>query len=267
MQVHDIGELTGDVILFGGGYSNLQATLAMLQRAGDLGISIGNRICTGDVVAYCARPNETLDALRGNVAACVAGNVERQLADDADDCGCGFETGSACDLLSDGWYPYAKRRVTAAHKQWMAQLPDVVLFQNRGKRCAVIHGGVTDISRFLWPSTPDAQFQAEITALQVVVGKVDYVFAGHSGIAFVRNVAGVAWVNAGVIGMPPHDGRRDTRFALLMDNGVRFERLAYDADGAAQDMCTAGLMQGYDTALLSGVWPSEDVLPIEMRRA
>ena len=39
----------------------------------------------------------------------------------------------------------------------------------------------------------------------------------------------------------------------------------YDAQGAADDMAQAGLPQGYRDGLLSGYWPSEDVLPADLR--
>jgi len=35
---------------------------------------------------------------------------------------------------------------------------------------------------------------------------------------------------------------------------------------AAEAMIAAGLTQGYETALLTGYWPSEDILPLELRK-
>ncbi len=96
---------------------------------------------------------------------------------------------------------------------------------------------------------------------------MDGVIAGHSGLPFIRDVAGVRWINAGVIGMPPHDGAPATRYAWLAAGEVHLHRLDYDHGGAQAAMRRAGLCQGYDAALVSGYWPSEDVLPAELRAA
>ena len=89
---------------------------------------------------------------------------------------------------------------------------------------------------------------------------------GHSGLAFERVIDGVSWINAGAVGMPPHDGRSQTRYCILGDQGARFERLEYDVVGAVRAMELAGLTQGYDKTLTTGIWPSEDVLPAQLRR-
>ena len=100
----DLGELHGPVLVFGGSYSNLQATEALLAEAQRRAIAPGNLICSGDVVAYCADGPATVAAIRMSGCVVVAGNCERQLAAGAQDCGCGFEDGSACDLLSMCWF-------------------------------------------------------------------------------------------------------------------------------------------------------------------
>ncbi|KIC48982.1 metallophosphoesterase family protein [Tateyamaria sp. ANG-S1] len=262
MRVQDLGVMDGPVLLFGGPYSNLQATRAVLGQAEHLG---ADPICTGDVVAYCARPAETVDAIRQAGCPVVAGNCEIQLAAGAADCGCGFEEGSACDLLSVGWYGFAQARIDDGARGWMASLPDVIVFTHAGARYATIHGGVSDVSRFLWSTSPDAAFRAEWAALEARVGPVDHVIAGHSGIPFQREIGVGRWINAGVVGMPPHDGSTETAYVILRQGVPTFHRLRYDVDGAVADMEAAGLTYGYDRALRSGYWPSEDVLPPDLR--
>lgn len=263
----DIGELSGPVIVFGGPYSNLQALRAMRDEAGRLGIAASNVICTGDVVAYGADPAACVALVRDWGVTVVAGNVERQLAAGAPDCGCGFEEGSTCDRLSAGWFGHADAMIDAGARTWMGTLPDLVTFRHAGRRCVALHGGVTDIARFLWPVSPEADFAPELEALAGVCGAVDRVLAGHCGLGFTRRLGAVDWINAGAIGMPPNDGNRATRYLVLdADGRARIEPLAYDAETAAAAMRSAGLTQGYDGALISGLWPSEDVLPPVLRR-
>lgn len=265
MKVEDLGELHGDVVLFGGIYSNLQAFEALLAWIKENDVSAQNCICTGDIVAYCANPSEVTGLMIKSGIRAIAGNCEVQLALGAQDCGCGFDEGTRCDLASKGWFPFAAVRTTAFRDDY-AGLPDVITFQAYGKQYAVIHGGVTDVARFIWPVSDTVVFAEEIAAVEAQAGPVDGIICGHSGVAFERVIDGKTWINAGVIGMPPHDGRPQTRFAVLSHDGVRFHRLSYDAKAASEAMAQAGLIHGYEQSLITGIWPSEDVLPKEMRR-
>jgi len=259
MQIADWGRFDGAVVLFGGAYSNLQASQALLA-------SLKGRaaINTGDLVAYCGDPSATVDALRHIPS--IAGNCEKQLAAGADDCGCGFETGSTCSLLSRGWFAHADAMIGDEVRNWMASLPDFAVFEAFGRRYGVIHGGVSDVSRFIWSVSEEAVLLEEIAALEAAVGELDGIVAGHSGIAFTRRVERWDWINAGVIGMPEHKGSRDTRYAELTADGVLLHRLAYDWKAAQASMISAGLTQGYHAGLDTGFWPSEDVLPEALRR-
>lgn len=267
MIVHDLGQLEGPILLFGGPYSNLHALISLRDEAQKLGIPASNMICTGDVVAYCGSPNETIAMIRDLGCSVVAGNCEKQLGDGRDDCGCGFEEGSTCDILSAGWYAYANRLIDEADRAWMRGLPDVVTFTHEGRRYAVVHGGLTDVSRFIWVSSAEDAIEAEIAEITRTVGDIDGVIAGHSGVAFQRQISEATWINAGVIGMPPHAGSPETQFVVLECGQTHIRALRYDCQGAHSAMLSAGLTQGYHTALLSGYWPSEDVLPPELRRA
>ena len=266
-KITDLGVLEGDVLLFGGAYSNLHATQALLGQTAH--IPKRNRICTGDSVGYCADPVATPLALKHEVGLLVAGNCELQLASDAPDCGCGFGEGSSCELASRAWYPFAQsmlaRSPEAGLVDWFAGRPDIGLFQHHGKRYAVIHGGVSDVSRFIWPSDADEVFAQEFALIDEVAKGVDGVIAGHCGIAFERRIGGRVWINAGVIGMPPHDGLAMTRYAVLSDDGVRFHSLSYNFEAAAQAMEQTGLTQGYEGSLRNGIWPSEEILPKALR--
>lgn len=259
MRIVDWGRFDGELVLFGGAYSNLQATEGLLA------VLRGRpAINTGDLTAYCADPAPVIAKLQDFPT--IAGNCELQLAAGAEDCGCGFEEGSTCSVLSGAWFAHASGLVDQAARRWMRDLPDIGVFVFGHKRYAVIHGGVRDVSRFLWSVSRDDAFLQEISTLEAALGRIDGVIAGHSGIAFTRRIGRWDWINAGVIGMPENDGLRETRYAVLSADGVRLERLAYDWQGAQAAMIAAGLVQGYERALETGYWPSEDVLPDEMKR-
>lgn len=249
----------GPVLVFGGSYSNLEATLALRAEAMRLGIGPEHTICTGDVVAYCADAAETVALIRDWGIHVVMGNCEESLGWSKDDCGCGFADGTACDRLSTAWYAYADSETTEEQREWMRSLPRRIDMLLRGRRFAV-HGSVDGISRFIFGSTCWREKER-----QIALAGCDGVIGGHSGIPFTQAVGGKLWHNAGAIGMPANDGTQRGWCSLLIpiDGGIEIRAvpLDYDARSAARKMRVHGLPEGYAAALETGFWPSCDLLP------
>ena len=83
-------------LFFGGSYSNLHALETLKSIADELSITSDRIYHTGDIVGYCAFPEETISFVRDWNIHVIAGNVEIQLREGEDDCGCNFEEGSRC---------------------------------------------------------------------------------------------------------------------------------------------------------------------------
>lgn len=256
----DLGLLNGPVLLFGGPYSNLAATEAMQAKAKRLQIPPERIICTGDIIAYCAEPVETLELIRRWGIHVVQGNCEQSLGAGAPDCGCGFDADSSCSLLSIEWYRYASQRISAEQQRWMAQLPGQLDFQLGSLQFSVVHGSPDSINDFIFPGTAQSLKQARLSATAA-----DAVVGGHCGIPFGERLERGYWLNAGVIGMPANDGTRDGWYLLLEpdSDGVmaHWHRLPYQAQTSRQRMQQADLCDAYAQALTSGRWPSTDILP------
>lgn len=256
--------IDGPLLVFGGPYSNLQATRALRAEAERLGIPPRHVLCTGDVVAYGADPAATVALVRDWGIAVIAGNVEEQLGRGAGDCGCGFGSGTACDLASARWYRHADAHIDDAARAWMRSLPARLTVEIAGLRLAGLHGGATATNRFHFPSAADSDLAAEIDRTGA-----DGVLCGHSGLPFTRLVGGRLWHNAGVIGLPADDGTPRVWYGLLTPTagGLRVEHrpLDYDWRAAQAAMQSAGLPCGYADALGSGLWPSDDILPAAER--
>lgn len=233
--------------------------MALMAEADRLGIAADRVICTGDVVAYCAEPEETAAALRAWGCLCIAGNCEEQLAVGAADCGCNFEEGTACDLLAKGWYPFADARVSAETRAWMAALPRTFEFRFAGLKFRVVHGGFDETARWVFASRKD------VLAEEMAAAGADIVIAGHCGLPFIEHAGHGVWFNPGVIGMPANDGTGDVWYGLIVPQagGVRLatRRLVYDCHGAAAAVRRYRYADGYARALVTGIWPSFDVLP------
>jgi len=154
--VLDLGSVDGPVLCFGGPYSNVQATDAMLARARALGLAPQQIVCTGDVVAYAGDPVATVERVRDAGIRVVMGNCEESLGFNAADCGCGFKRDSACADWSEVWFAHAASQLDEDALAWMRALPRQLRFTLGGRRFAVIHGGDEDIAEYIFASTPVA---------------------------------------------------------------------------------------------------------------
>ena len=255
----DIGNIAAKMLIFGGPYSNLQATIAMQARAQELGIPAGHVVCTGDIVAYCAEPAETIDLIQSWGIHVVMGNCEESLASSEPDCGCGFEAGSSCSALAVTWYQYADRRVTGAQRRWMENLPRSIEFEISETRFKTVHASLTSINEFVFASCDtDAKLS------QIREAGVDVMIGGHAGIPFGQRIDDRYWLNAGVIGMPANDAGNHGWYMLIEPVGdgvdVSWHRLDYDYATSRQSTMAAG-MREYGEALGTGLWPSIDILP------
>jgi predicted phosphodiesterase len=250
------------LLVFGGVYSNLQALEAVQEYALSNGYSKEEIICTGDVVAYCAQPEESVQLIRDWGIPCIAGNVEIQLRTGADDCGCNFEGDSRCDIFSRQWYPFAKKHLSEASLKWMETLPDFLEFTFKGQKVGVVHGTFDETAGYIFNSSPWEEKEKQMSKM-----KADLVLAGHCGLPFSNVKNDKAWLNSGAIGMPANDGTDRVWFMTLLSTEkqivVTHHAIEYDTHEPSARMREERLPQEYARTLLTGIWDSNDILPKE----
>lgn len=255
-----LGKLEGKVLLFGGVYSNLQALQALFKIAEIEGILPKNCISTGDLIGYCAQPEETILLFKKWDAHSITGNVEIQINENAEDCGCDFTEGSSCDTLSKQWYPFARRQLSIDSFDYLKTLPEFITFEFLGKKCTVIHGSYFHTSEFIFKSTPwkEKLKNFEATESEIII-------AGHCGLPFHSSESDLLWLNPGVIGMPANDGNTSVWYMILEEkNGqISFEhkKLVYDYRIASEKMMEKDLPKEYADTLLNGFWDNMEILP------
>ncbi|MDJ0613724.1 MAG: metallophosphoesterase family protein [Rhizobiaceae bacterium] len=247
-------------LVFGGSYGNLQATEAVLAYATENGFDASNTIFTGDTVAYCGQPQETVDAIRAFGCHLIMGNCEESLAAGRDDCGCGFEEDSACSILSAQWYGFCERTLSAETKSWMGTLDKQVMVKIGDFSLRCFHGSDAAINQFVFPSdVSDGHFGIPSEP------EIDGYIVGHSGIPFIAQETTRLWINSGSSGMPANDGTPRVWVATLEATqstlSAQLHCLEYPYKNAMRAMADAGLRNGYRDCLESGIWPSHDVLP------
>ena len=264
-HTHHLGSFDERMLVFGGPYGNRQALDALFATAETLGIPADRMLCTGDLAAYAAEPQAVADRIRDAGIAVVMGNVEESLGADAEDCGCGFASGSACDVMAAQWYRYAAEAVDRETKRWMRDLPRRIDLSLNDVSIAAIHGGVDQINRFVFPATPADEKSAELD-----MAGADMVIGGHSGLPFTELLGQRLWHNAGVIGLPANDGTPRVWYSLLHPQAdgisVELRALHYDHPGAAAAIRAADLPPAYADALETGFWPNDDIMPDADRR-
>jgi len=271
----DIGILTGEVLVFGGVYSNLEALKAVQAFAKTRGIAANNIICTGDIVGYCANPTEAIEAVRDWGVHAIAGNVEMNIRDGLEDCGCNFDENSRCDIFSRIWYPFAFKNSSPTAVEYMKGLPDYLTFElgqnsttapltphrgEPGRQILVLHGNYEATSEFVWRSSDWADTKAPAFAKT----NSDVIVSGHSGLPFAHSEDDKLWLNSGALGMPANDGTPRVWCATInAENGeldYQFHALDYDYKAARRKMLDNPLPKSYALTLDNGLWDNTEVM-------
>lgn len=265
-RTENINKLTGKVLLFGGVYSNLQALEALMNVAKSEGIPPENCICTGDIIGYCAQPEETIQTFKTWGARSIVGNVEIQLRENQEDCGCDFTSGSRCDTFSQQWYTYAKSQLSEDALNYLKTIPDHIQFTIGKTKFTVVHGSYFNVSEFIFKSTP-----WEIKQSNFISTKSDGIIAGHCGLPFHHAHGNQYWLNPGVIGMPANDGSAAVWYATIdAENepfNFEFKQLNYNHKLTNTLMLNALLPESYAKTIVSGLWDNMEILPETERKS
>ncbi len=254
-------KLNHPVLVFWWPYSNLQATQKLRDISIELGIDPDHTFCTGDSVAYCGQPEQTVQFLKDWGVRMILGNTEEQIIADQDNCGCGFESGSKCDRLSSIWYNYAREELSHDSKEYFSTIARNISFEMQWKNIVLVHGSYSDVSQFVFYSTPWDIKQGEFDAT-----RADIIIGWHSGIPFIQSSWDHTWINTWVIGMPANDGTLRGWYVLLIPKTdetieVQQKSFLYDASTTACKMIEFHLSPEYIETFSTGLWDNCDILP------
>ncbi len=260
--IENLGEIKGKLLFFGGVYSNLQALKSLKMWAAKNDFLPENIFCTGDILGYCAQPVECIELIKAWNINSIAGNVEMQIRNDEDNCGCDFVTEGRCDVFSKNWYSYIQSKINKATKDWLCTLPHHIRINYGNDIITIVHGSWFHISEFIFNSTPwqIKQNNFEATGSSIIV-------AGHCGLPFKNQYHQLTWLNPGVIGMPANDGNNSVWFATAdISEGkftTQFHQLEYDYKTAKKLMRENKLPISYAETLETGIWDNCEILPFE----
>lgn len=193
-------------------------------------------ICAGDVVGYCAYPNEVCKTIQQSVRVTVMGNHDR----------------SALERDTSFMNRYAAKAVlwTAdkldeESRSFLTGLKPGASLESEGRTIALFHGSTESMTEYV--------FEEDVHEEMLSRAKADVLVLGHTHVPYVKRYATGLVINPGSVGQP-RDGDWRASFALLDSDSMECEiaRREYDIDGAAAGMDSAGLPSYLADRLYSG---------------
>ena len=226
-------------------HANLPALQAALARIDELGID--EIYCGGDLVGYGPHPNEVVALIAEREIPTIYGNYDYAIARDLHDCGCAYITPHDREIGQQS-VEWTLQHTDQRSKDWMRELPFDLHLRVGDTPVHLVHGSPRKVNEYLFEDKPASLYE-RLAAAETD----DALVFGHTHKPWIREYAGLLFVNCGSVGKPK-DGDPRGAFAVLSPttSGVhaRIERAGYDADSVAQEVREAGLPSEFAHKLL-----------------
>jgi putative phosphoesterase len=218
-------------------HSNLAALRAVLR---DLP-RVERVVCVGDLVGYCAEPNEVIRLVRRKKIEGVGGDHDHAAV-----------TGNPWGLnrVAAEVALWTHRRLTGEGLEYLKALPERLETELGGRRLLVVHGSPRDP---LGGRVPPESTSREL-AEAVGDAEADVIVFGHTHQPMKRMIFGKLLVNPGSVGQP-RDRDPKASYAVLRlgeEVGVDFRRVEYDVENTARVMRANGLPEELAARLFFG---------------
>jgi putative phosphoesterase len=217
-------------------HANLPALEATLAAIDELGVD--GLYCGGDLVGYGPHPDEVCALIEERRIPTIHGNYDYAIGRELQDCGCAYVTPHDRELGQRS-VEWTLAHTDARSKAFMRELPFDLRFDMGPVRVRLVHGSPRKVNEYLFEDKPASLY--ERLARRAEAGVLVF---GHTHRPWVRDHAGVRFVNCGSVGKPK-DGDPRAAFALLELVGdrveVTIERVPYDAAAVAREVRAVGL--------------------------
>jgi putative phosphoesterase len=217
------------IAVFGDVHGNSAATAATLAAIG--AASPDAVYCLGDLVGYGARPNETVDLVRGRGIPTVMGNYDDGVGFDRDDCGCAYKDAGERER-GQASLMWTRAVVTPERKAYLRELLPEIRLEVAGVRLRLVHGSPRRMNEYLFEDRDPRSLERIATGADC-----DVLVFGHTHVPWTREISGVTFVNAGSAGKPK-DGDPRACWVLLSISkrgtiDVAYHRVPYDVAAMA----------------------------------
>ena len=212
------------IVIFSDIHGNLQALDAVLA---DIAAQKPDAVyCLGDLVGYGAHPNEVTERVRRAGYPTVMGNYDDGVGFDRDECGCAYREEAERERGQRS-LEWTKARTTAENKAFLRALHPEIRLADAGRRILLVHGSPRKMNEYLFEDRPLSSFERLAAA-----SEAGLIVFGHTHRPYVKDVAGVRFLNAGSVGKPK-DGDWRACYAIVDGGAVTFRRIEYDVAAAA----------------------------------
>ena len=215
-------------------HANLEALNAVLQKID--AEKVDRIVCLGDLVGYCANPNECVEIARSRQIACVAGNHDRAATGQTEPHN--FSEVARTAIL------WTRKVLTGDNRHFLENLP---LIQNLDRETLIVHAALHPQANDDVRITSEAAAARTIAAMQLDYPGVRICFFGHihrtccyqhdGMMTHPTHVADeikldrerLYLINPGSVGQSrDHDPRASFCIYDTDDQTVRFHRVEYD---------------------------------------
>jgi predicted phosphodiesterase len=205
----------------------LDACLADLESQG----SADAIVVAGDLCLGGPKPKKVLQRLEEIGAACVRGNTDRYLSEDAS-----REKRSQLESAQIAW---TRHEIGERWAAWLKDLPFALRIGEDNNQLLIVHANPLTDDEHLWPDADD-------TILRRFVGKekASTIAFGHLHLPYVRVWRGKLLANVASAGLPK-DGDPRAGYAILTEREggwqVRHRRVAFDVKKVATQLADCGI--------------------------
>jgi putative phosphoesterase len=207
--------------------------------------------CLGDLVGYGARPNETIDLIRGRAIPTIMGNYDDGVGFDRDDCGCAYKD-SEEEARGQQSLFWTRQETSEENKAYLRALLPEIRFGAEGVRFRLVHGSPRRMNEYLFADRDPGSLERIARSADC-----DVLIFGHTHVPWVKQIAGVLMVNEGSVGKPKDGDPRAAWALVVVEPGrpvsVEIRRVPYDvAAMAAAIRATDGLPDHFARDLETG---------------
>lgn len=205
----------------------------------------------GDLVGYGPEPNETIALIRERGIPTIMGNYDDGVGFDRDNCGCAYKDKDE-EARGQQSLRWTREVTTPENKAYLRTLLPEIRFDAEGTRFRLVHGSPRRMNEYLFADRDQRSLERIARAADCNV-----LLFGHTHIPWVKEIAGVLFINDGSVGKPK-DGDPRAAWALVMVDtnrsvSVDIRRVPYDVPRMAAAIRAAeGLPATYARDLETG---------------
>ncbi len=218
-------------------HSNLAAFQAVLKHMPRCDVTL----CAGDLVGYCAEPNEVVDLAKSKNMKVILGN---------------HDYGAITSDIA-GLNPIAARAVlwtadklSGENAKYLRNLPEQLKLTCGAKKVVVIHGSPRDpLFEYVFPDISNRELFKLVRDVDA-----DILILGHTHVPMMRVIQNKLVINPGSVGQPRDRDPRASYVVLTVDDevDVKHERVGYDVEKTVEKIRAAGLHEELATRLYFG---------------